>query len=71
MAFLIRELDGTMVEREPTVDKWYVGMIYDPTYPRGYRDDMIAQYIGNDEFYDEEDIDPTDMTYYDHLVEQA
>jgi hypothetical protein len=75
--YLIRGTDGQTVEREPTVGKWYCGMVQDDQYAEqgingGFRDEMLAEYHEGGEFYDDSEIgsDPVDMGGYDFLQEQ-
>lgn len=68
--YLIRELDGTEVEREPTLGKWYCGMDRDHFGPGVHRDGELAQYTGDGYFYDDGDGDDSDMSGYDFLAEQ-
>lgn len=82
MKYLIRETDGSFVERSPTIGKWYAGFSADGegrcTFfgPEGYgkklyRDGILAEYFGMNEFYTEGSDEPSDMTVYDFLAEQA
>jgi hypothetical protein len=63
-------IDGVKVLREPTEDKWYVGMTEAEPFDR---DGEFGQYIGEGGFVGEE-VDGewpfVDMGGYDYLVEQ-
>lgn len=62
----IRNKEGKQVELVEGM--WYVGVNHlDSDSDSGYGE--IAQYVGNDEFYDEGSDEPTRMQDYEYLVE--
>jgi hypothetical protein len=78
--YVIRERDGSFVQREPTVGRWYCGFEANEQYEagigcigpngkHGWMDGAIAEYAGNGEFYDEADSEP-DFGRYDWIAEQ-
>jgi hypothetical protein len=74
--FRIKQTDGSIVEQEPIINGWYVGMgwmdcslgaqisEHDNTDEAG----AIAQYVGDGEFYDDDSDTPIRMQDYDHIV---
>lgn len=80
--YLIRERDGSYVRREPTVGRWYCGFEADENYAEarvgctgpdgkeGWRDGVIAEYVGDGRFYDDESENERDFGLYDWLAEQ-
>ncbi len=78
--YRILEKDGSFTDREPTVGKWYCGMVADESYAErginnGFRDEALAEYIGDGDFCDERneygEWPSVDMGGYDYLAEQC
>lgn len=64
----VRTVEGKQTELQ--VGRWYVGM----NWLRNVDDNgagEIAQYVGDDEFYDEGCDEPVRMQDYEYLLEQA
>lgn len=74
MAYPIKNANGIIEAKEPTVGKWYCGFSIDDAFraETGYdRGGEIAEYVGEDQFYDEDAENETDMAAYDYLVQQS
>lgn len=61
--------------REPTVGKWYCAVEIvedlDSTSGWGNSPGVLAEYVGDGEFYDGDSDETQNMRYSDYLVEQA
>lgn len=73
LIYLIKQNDGTFIKEQPKVGGWYAGFLIrtDHHTDEEYSSTgAIAQYVGDGQFFDEDDEDPTDMGYYDYIVYQ-